>query len=126
MRRYGTEIGLSGSFTLLDEEDRRVLLNRVLRDLRLSDKQFPVRRVASLISARKNAVIDELAGDGEFRSWGILDGGLAADPAPVVTAPKVADVAAADKVARRLPDIDFTATLAGAVHEVVISGVISV
>lgn len=57
---------------------------------------------------------------------GILDGGLAADPAPVVTAPKVADVPPASKVARTLPDVNFTGVLAGAIHKTVITGVISV
>jgi hypothetical protein len=55
----------------------------------------------------------------------IRKGGIASDPAPVVTGPKVADVSAANKAARILPDIEFEATLAGAIHEVVISGVIS-
>lgn len=57
---------------------------------------------------------------------GISVGGLAADPAPVVTAPKVADIDPADKAARILPDIFFQATLAGAIHQLVISGVLSV
>lgn len=57
---------------------------------------------------------------------GIAVGGLAADPAPVVTAPKVADIDPADKAARILPDIFFQATLAGAIHQLVISGVLSV
>jgi len=57
---------------------------------------------------------------------GITVGGLAADPAPVVTAPLVADIDPADKAARILPDIFFQATLAGAIHQLVISGVLSV
>lgn len=57
---------------------------------------------------------------------GIAVGGLAADPAPVVTAPKAADVDTADKANRILPDIFFQATLAGAIHKLVISGVLSV
>lgn len=57
---------------------------------------------------------------------GITVGGLAADPAPVVTAPAVADIDPADKAARILPDIFFQATLAGAIHQLVISGVLSV
>lgn len=57
---------------------------------------------------------------------GIAVGGLAADPAPVVTAPKVADIDPADKAARILPDIRFQATLAGAIHQLVIAGVLSV
>lgn len=43
-----------------------------------------------------------------------------------VTVPKVADVSAANKVIRNLPDVKFSATLAGAVHTVTISGVVSV
>jgi hypothetical protein len=57
---------------------------------------------------------------------GITVGGLAADPAPLVQAPKVADIDPADKAARILPDITFSATLAGAIHQLVISGVLSV
>jgi hypothetical protein len=51
---------------------------------------------------------------------------LAEDPEPVVTAPKVADVAPVDKAARLLPDIRFSGTLAGAIHRVEIIGVVSV
>ena len=50
---------------------------------------------------------------------------LAADPAFTVTAPAVADVSAGDKTARTLPDVDFDATLAGAIHKVEISGTVS-
>lgn len=57
---------------------------------------------------------------------GVDSGGLAEDPEPTVTVPKVADVASADKALRLLPDIKFSATLAGAVHKVEITGVISV
>lgn len=47
---------------------------------------------------------------------------LASDPAPTVTVPLAADVSALDKGNRLLPDIEFSATLAGAVHSVEISG----
>lgn len=50
---------------------------------------------------------------------------LAADPAPAVTAPKVKDVDSADKIARHLPDVGFTAKLAGAIHSVDISGLLT-
>lgn len=40
----------------------------------------------------------------------------------LVTAPRAADVPTADKVGRTLPDIKFTATLAGAVHKAIIDG----
>jgi hypothetical protein len=57
---------------------------------------------------------------------GIKAGGLAKDPAPTVTAPAVADIDSADKIARVLPDVSFTATLAGAIHAVQITGTLSV
>lgn len=49
---------------------------------------------------------------------------LKATPAPTVTAPLVADVADADKRARTLPDVAFTAELAGAIQSVTITGVV--
>lgn len=57
---------------------------------------------------------------------GISAGGLSDNPAPVVTAPKVADVDPIDKIGRLLPDVEFTATLAGAIHRVEITGTIAV
>lgn len=54
------------------------------------------------------------------------DGAL--DPAvePTVTAPAVADIAAADRAARLLPDVEFTAQLAGAIHKVTIQGTLTI
>lgn len=57
---------------------------------------------------------------------GINIGGLAADPAPTVTAPLVKNVDPADKIARLLPNVTFTGTLAGAIHAVKIEGTLSV
>lgn len=51
---------------------------------------------------------------------------LAADPEPVVTVPKVSTISPADKTARTLPDMKFNATQAGAIHKVIITGVVSV
>jgi len=56
----------------------------------------------------------------------IGQGILADDPAPAVTAPDVADIPTADKQARILRDVEFTATLAGAIHKVYIDGFVSV
>lgn len=58
---------------------------------------------------------------------GVLDvrvdlGFLSADPAPLATGPALSSVSTADKTARRLPGVEFTGTLAGAVHTVVITG----
>lgn len=57
---------------------------------------------------------------------GVSVGGLAADPAPAVFVPKVANVATADKAARTLTDVTFTGTLAGAIHITDITGTVSV
>jgi hypothetical protein len=57
---------------------------------------------------------------------GIQVGGIAADPEPTVTVPKASAVSTADKTARLLKNVEFTATLAGAIHKLEISGVISV
>jgi len=55
---------------------------------------------------------------------GIDRGGLAADPAPTTTVPLAADVSSVDKAARTLPDVKFTATLAGAIHSVTVTGTV--
>lgn len=57
---------------------------------------------------------------------GVRVGGLSDSPSPAVFAPDVADVSAIDKASRTLPDVSFTATLAGAIHSVVITGTVSV
>jgi hypothetical protein len=62
---------------------------------------------------------------------GISVGGLAADPPPVVTVPNAIvgtpdGVSAVDKANRLLPDINFCATLAGAIHEVEIRGKVTI
>lgn len=51
---------------------------------------------------------------------------LADDPAPTVTVPKVADVSSSNRALRLLPDVKFSGTLAGAIHKVTITGVVSV
>jgi len=87
---------------------------------------------AHLAVAKKIPYTDEGVAviEGDVRAQlaeGIDVGGLAADPAPTVTVPKVADVSTANKQARLLPDVKFTATLAGAIHIIdPITGVISV
>ena len=48
------------------------------------------------------------------------------DKAFIVTAPDVAAVPSADKIARLLPDVTFEATLAGAIHAVQVNGVIKI
>ncbi|RME21185.1 MAG: DUF3383 family protein [Candidatus Zixiibacteriota bacterium] len=56
----------------------------------------------------------------------IDQGILSADPAPVVSVPKVADVPFNDRANRFLPDVTFSATLQGAIHSVTVQGTVSV
>ena len=55
---------------------------------------------------------------------GIQVGGLAADPAPVVTVPNVLNLSSAQRATRTLPDVTFTARLAGAIRATTISGTV--
>lgn len=50
---------------------------------------------------------------------------LAADPKPTITAPKARDVSSVDKAARHLPGVTWSATAAGAIHAVTISGTVT-
>ena len=63
--------------------------------------------------------------EGSMRSVmaeGIQVGGLAADPAPVVTVPNVLNLSSAQRATRTLPDVTFTARLAGAIRATTITG----
>lgn len=57
---------------------------------------------------------------------GVAAGALAGTPEPTVTAPAVADIASTDRAARLLPDVEFTAQLAGAIHQVTLTGTLTV
>jgi len=86
---------------------------------------------AKLISSEKIPYTDPGVSIIEGLIRGVLDrgirvGGLAADPAPEVFVPLVADVPEQDRQDRLLPDVTFNATLAGAIHEIEIDGVVSV
>lgn len=56
----------------------------------------------------------------------IAAGVVAAEPEFTITTPVVADIPAVEKATRCLPDIDFTATLQGAIHKVVVVGSVTV
>jgi len=93
--------------------------------------EIKVRVFSKLANARKipytDAGVDAVVSiiQGALRD-GVDAGGLAASPAPVVTAPLVADVDSVSKAARLLPNITFTGTLAGAIHSTTITGTVSV
>lgn len=50
------------------------------------------------------------------------DGALDAAVDPIITAPKVSEVSSADRANRLLPDVEFEAQLAGAIHKTTIAG----
>lgn len=52
--------------------------------------------------------------------------GILQEDSIVVTVPKYADIPQADKLARKLPDVKFTALYQGAIHRTTINGTISV
>lgn len=56
----------------------------------------------------------------------VAEGYLAADPAPVVSAPKARNVPATDKAARLLQNVEFIAYTAGAIQRVLIKGTVVV
>jgi len=55
----------------------------------------------------------------------VTQGVLASTPVYTVTAPLVANVSPQDKALRNLPEVSFTATLAGAIHHVTIVGTVA-
>lgn len=55
---------------------------------------------------------------------GIQVGGLADDPAPVVIVPNVLNLSSAQRATRTLPDVTFTARLAGAIRATTINGTV--
>lgn len=71
--------------------------------------------VDTIVSVIKGALVD-----------GVNAGGLAADPAPEVTAPLVEDIDTTIRATRALPDVEFSGRLAGAVHSLTITGTLSV
>ncbi|HSC87219.1 MAG TPA: UvrD-helicase domain-containing protein [Polyangiaceae bacterium] len=58
LRRYHDTVGLSSSFVIYDDSDQKAVVNRLLRDLGLDDKQYAPKYVLSLISAQKREGID--------------------------------------------------------------------
>lgn len=57
---------------------------------------------------------------------GINNNFISADPEPIVTVPKAANVSSADKAARILRNVTFQATLAGAIQAIRIQGTVTV
>ncbi len=54
LRRFGEDAGLPRSFTVYGEDERRTLLRRVMREMGLLEREYPLSRVSASISAQKN------------------------------------------------------------------------
>ncbi|WP_440996660.1 DNA helicase II [Arhodomonas sp. SL1] len=54
LRLHADEAGLPRGFQILDSEDQRRLVRRVMRELGVDDKRYPVRQVQGFINARKD------------------------------------------------------------------------
>jgi DNA helicase-2/ATP-dependent DNA helicase PcrA len=54
LRRFGEVVGVRKDFVIYDEDDSRRLMSRVLSDMKVSEKNFPVRQVLSIIDRAKN------------------------------------------------------------------------
>jgi DNA helicase II / ATP-dependent DNA helicase PcrA len=61
LRQWGEAIGLRKDFVIYDDDDQKRLLSRVLTDLKVPDRMFPVRQVLSVIDRAKNQGIDGAA-----------------------------------------------------------------
>jgi DNA helicase-2/ATP-dependent DNA helicase PcrA len=67
LRRFGEDIGLRQGFTLYATDERKSLLRRICRDEGIAEREFPLSRVASAVSAHKLRAFDGGAsGDSRF------------------------------------------------------------
>ncbi|HEY7376135.1 MAG TPA: UvrD-helicase domain-containing protein, partial [Polyangia bacterium] len=54
LRQWGETVGLRKDFVIYDDDDQKRLLARVLIDLKVPERMFPVRQVLSAIDRAKN------------------------------------------------------------------------
>ena len=54
LRTWGEAVGLRKDFVIYDDDDQKRLLGRVLTDLKVPERMFPVRQVLSAIDRAKN------------------------------------------------------------------------
>jgi len=54
LRLYGEAVGIRKDFVIYDADDQRRLMARVLHDLNISEKTFPVRQVVAIIDRCQN------------------------------------------------------------------------
>ena len=56
LKNEGHLLGLKPSFTIIDEEDRTSIINKILKELNVDKKQYPAKEYAHLISKHKNTI----------------------------------------------------------------------
>src|SRR5450432_4257231 len=68
LRRYAEEVGLKRNFVIYDDSDQKAVLTRVVRELNLSDQEYPAKLMSSLISRekREGRGPNEVKGDAGF------------------------------------------------------------
>jgi len=57
LRREIDALGYSSGFTIYDTQDSERLIKECIKELQLNDKDYPPRKIASVISAQKNELI---------------------------------------------------------------------
>lgn len=100
----------------------------VIRGIDWLKARIEERVFAKLVAADKVPFTDAGVGIIEAELRGQLEEAIAQGviASYTVSVPKAADVSSANKAARTLPDVDFTAVLAGAIHKVEIRGKVTV
>jgi len=57
LRREITALGYSSGFSIYDTQDSERMIKECIKELKLNDKDYPPRQIASVISAQKNELI---------------------------------------------------------------------
>ncbi|GMR21798.1 MAG: DNA helicase II [Acidobacteriota bacterium] len=73
LRRFSEDIGLRSGFTLYGSDERKSLLRRICRDEGIAEREFPVSRIASSVSAHKLRTFDGGGGGGDSRFQRLLE-----------------------------------------------------
>lgn len=73
LRRFHDAAGLQKNFVIYDDSDQKAVVNRVLKELNLDDKRYPVRQVLSRIHHEKQ----EGRGPEDFLKKGYFDDAVA-------------------------------------------------
>jgi len=68
LRRYSEEVGLKRNFVIYDDSDQKAVLTRAVRELNLSEQEYPAKLLSSLISKekREGRGPNEVKGDAGF------------------------------------------------------------